>query len=302
MHPAISIILFTTLSGAGLGLGFWLGAASFGANVAGTVTGAAAAILLAGVGLSCSVFHLRRPLRAWRAMSQWRSSWLSREGLLAPAALFVLFLQAGASWFDLPAAGWPGPAAAILCIAAVLATSMIYAQIKAVPAWSTPLTPLVFLAFAAAGGALLACALPGVPVFTTGEFVAAAIALNIAAWILHVLWWKRLDRVGTGPSTPETATGLGNPGKVRLLEPPHTGSNYLLDEMGYVVARRHAAKLRVIAMIIGCGIAILVLACGLALGHLPAFAIAAFLLHLAGTAVARWLFFAEARHVVTLYY
>ena len=302
MHPALSIILFTTLSGAGLGLGFWLGAASFGVDVAGTVTGAGAAILLAGVGLSCSVFHLRRPSRAWRSLSQWRSSWLSREGILAPAALIVLFLQAGASWLDLPVAGWSGPAAAILCFAAVLATSMIYAQIKAVPAWSTPLTPLVFLTFAAAGGALLACSLPGAPILATAEFAAATIALNAAAWILQFLWWKRLDRVGTGPSTPETATGLGNPGKVRLLEPPHTGSNYLLDEMGYVVARRHAAKLRLIALILGCGIVILALACGLALGHLPAFAIAAFLFHLAGTAVARWLFFAQARHVVTLYY
>ena len=302
MHPALSIILFTTLSGAGLGLGFWLGAASFGASAAGTAVGAGAAILLAGVGLSCSVFHLRRPLRAWRALSQWRSSWLSREGILAPAALFVLFLQAGASWLGLSFAGWLGPAAAILCIAAVLATSMIYAQIKAVPAWSTQLTPSVYLAFAAAGGALLACALPGGPIFTTGEFAAATIALNLAAWILQFLWWKRLDRVGTGPSTPETATGLGDPGKVRLLEPPHTGSNYLLDEMGYVVARRHAAKLRLIALILGCGIVVLAIAGGLALGQLPAFAIAAFLFHLAGTAVARWLFFAEARHVVTLYY
>jgi len=302
MHPALSIILFTTLSGAGLGLGLWFGVASYGASNAGTVIGAGTAILLSSIGLVCSVFHLRRPLRAWRALSQWRSSWLSREGILAPTALFLLFVQAGALWLESPFAPWLGLTAAFLCLAAILATSMIYAQIRAVAAWCTPLTPFLFIAFAAAAGAFLACAVPGVPVFGSKGFAVAAIALNIGAWILQYSWWRRLDRVGTGTSTPETATGLGQMGQVRLLEPPHTGTNYLLDEMGYVVARRHAAKLRLIALILGCGFAILLLAVGIAVGHVPAFAVFAALLQLAGTGIARWLFFAQARHAVTLYY
>ena len=302
MHPAISIILFTTLSGAGLGLGFWFGLLSPGASDIGTALGAAMAIILTGTGLCCSLLHLRRPLRAWRALSQWRSSWLSREGILAPAGALVIFLHGIALWQESPAALWLGWLAALLCVAAVFATSMIYAPMRAVPAWNTPLTPLVFLSLAAGGGATIACALPGVPVFEKDGFAVAAIACTLTAWVLKFAWWKRLDRVGLGSSTPETATGLGSHGRVRLLERPHTGSNYLLDEMGYVVARRHATKLRRIALTLGCAIAVLMLLLGLAIGNVAPFAAIATVFHLVGTGISRWLFFAEARHVVTLYY
>ena len=137
-------------------------------------------------------------------------------------------------------------------------------------------------------------------------FSMAAVVAVFSAWALHAVWWFRLDRTGTGQSTPETATRLEQFGPVRLLEPPHTGSNYLLDEMGYVVAQRHAAKLRLVGMLTGglAPIALLVLIQLMELPPLPAcFAAAlALLLHLAGTGISRWLFFAEARHTVTLYY
>ena len=302
MHPATSIILFTTLSGAGLGLGFWFGIVSGSSSPAGIVITAGLALVLTGIGLLCSVFHLRRPSRAWRAFSQWRSSWLSREGILAPVACLLLLLHAAALWTASPSAIWTGPATAMICIVVVITTSMIYAQIKAVPAWNTPLTPIMFLCFAAAGGALLACAIPGMQAHNQLWFVSAAIALNIAAWGIKLVWWQRLDSTGTGPSSPETATGLGGLGRVRLLESPHTGSNYLLDEMGYVVARRHARKLRRISLILG-GVAVpIALAIGLAFELVPYFAAIAVLLHLVAAGLSRWLFFAEARHVVTLYY
>src|SRR5688500_12203486 len=89
MHPAYSVILFTTASGAGFGLLIGLAAgvvlglvpqsASFG------VVGLGLALVLITAGLLASMLHLGRPERAWRAMSQWRTSWLSREGLAAIA-------------------------------------------------------------------------------------------------------------------------------------------------------------------------------------------------------------------------
>src|SRR5690606_17573834 len=94
MHPALSVIFFTTLSGAGYGLLAWSGLnlalatlrgglplAPEGVQLAGVVLG----LGLSTVGLLCSLAHLGKPARAWRAFSQWRTSWLSREGVLAVA-------------------------------------------------------------------------------------------------------------------------------------------------------------------------------------------------------------------------
>jgi len=88
-------------------------------------------------------------------------------------------------------------------------------------------------------------------------------------------------------------------GAVRPLMPPHTEENYLQHEMGFVVARKHATTLRRIAVLMG-GVVPVVL-----LFVAPASAAAlmlALLAHVAGMFVERWLFFAEAKHVVTLYY
>ena len=302
MHPALSIIVFSTLSGAGLGLGFWFGLLSAGTGGIPAAICAGTTIVITTIGLCCSVFHLRRPSRAWRALSQWRSSWLSREGILAPAALGLVFAQWAALWLGSASGVWLGAAASILCVSAVYATSMIYAQIKAVPAWSTPLTPLMFLSFAAAGGSTIACAMPGVPAFGSLGFASVSVACNFAAWAVAWLWWQRLDKIGFGPSSTASATGLTDRGEVRLLEPPHTGSNYLLDEMGYVVARRHAYKLRRLSMLCGGAVVVLLIVSGIAVDNVPLFASIAIMFHLVGAGVARWLFFAESRHLVTLYY
>ena len=302
MHPAISIILFSTLSGAGLGLAFWTGLLLHPPDFVEIILATLAAIILTGGGLCCSVFHLRRPLRAWRAFSQWRSSWLSREGILAPAALVALFGFAAASLSLMPGAPWWGMVTALLSAAAVFATAMIYAQLRAVPSWNTTLTPLVYLAAAGASGAYLATALYGNADTRLIDIALIAIGLNLATWGLTFAWWTRLDLTGDGATSTATATGLGHLGQIRPFEPPHTGSNYLLDEMGYVVARRHARKLRMISLLLGCLLATAILAIDLLGPGSTILAILACLAQLAGTGIARWLFFAEARHVVTTYY
>lgn len=102
-----------------------------------------------------------------------------------------------------------------------------------------------------------------------------------------------------GPGTNlATATGLGTNGSVRAFEPPHTGTNYLLKEFAYVVGRKHSTKLRVISLVLMVGLPVLLL--------MPQFshwlALLAVLSHVAGALASRWLFFAEAEHVVGLYY
>jgi DMSO reductase anchor subunit len=287
MHPAPSVIVFTTLSGLGFGVLIWLG---LGLPA---VTGWTAFALftiaygLAVGGLMASTLHLGHPERALKAFSQWRSSWLSREGVCAVAALIVMAAYgAGLVFFDarLAPLGWLGAA---LSLATVVTTAMIYAQLRTVPRWHTPLTPALLLAISLAGGALL-----------TGQVSAALVLLPIAG-VLQVLWWVRGDMaLATSGTDMATATGLGGIGTVRAFEPPHTGTNYLLREMVHFVGRKHALKLRIIAFALGYAapVALILLPFSHALGAL------AVLSHLAGIAASRWLFFAEAEHVVGLYY
>ncbi len=288
MHPAPSVILFTTLSGLGFGLLFFLGLGQP------DVTGRVAFVFffigytLAVGGLLASTFHLGNPQRALKAFSQWKTSWLSREAWLSVTALCVTGIYAiGVIFFDVRLApiGWLGAA---LSLMTVFATSMIYGQLKTVPRWNTPLTSLLFVALMLAGGMLLA-----------GMVKPAGWAL-LAAGVVQLVTWAAGDgRLRARGHTMESATGLGSIGKVRLFEGPHTGSNYLLREMVYVVARKHALKLRVIALLMMSVLpALLLLA--LPAGHLVAGG--AVLSHLIGVLVARWLFFAEAEHVVGLYY
>jgi len=288
MHPAPSIILFTVLSGAGFGLlallGLGLPAATGWLAFAFHAIGAA----LAAGGLAISAFHLGNPQRALRAFTQWRTSWLSREAVTATAALTLAALHGAAATFLGVRPVVLGGAMAALCLATVLTTSMIYAQMRTVPRWRQPATPALFLAWSVAGGALLAAQGP-----------VALVALAVAG-VLQLHAWRTGDRrFAKAGQSVGTATGLGGPGQVRQLAPPHTGRNYLLDEMVFRVGRRHARRLRAIAFLLAVPApAALVLGTGFA--HL-AYA-AAVPVHLAGVLASRWLFFAEAEHVVGLYY
>lgn len=288
MHPAPSLIVFTVFSGLGFGLLAWLGLggsapvgwAAFGWYGLGYG--------LAGAGLIASAFHLGHPERMLLAFTQWRSSWLSREAVLAVATLAVMAPHAAGSVFlsvPLPAFGALGGA---LALATVLATAMIYASIRAVPRWHHWTVPAVFLAAALSGGALLA-----------GQALAGAGLLAALGGALVAHWRIGDGRFRTSGSDAGTATGLGRFGAVRLLEPPHSGRNYLLREMVHVVGRRHALKLRAIAL--GAGVALPLTLVLLAPASPIALGLAA-LWHTGGMLAARWLFFAEAEHVVGLYY
>ncbi|SMX43456.1 dimethyl sulfoxide reductase anchor subunit family protein [Octadecabacter ascidiaceicola] len=286
MHPAPSVILFSTLSGLGFGLLAFLGFGMPSPTGFMAFIWFAIAYLLAVGGLIASTFHLGHPERALKAFKQWRSSWLSREGICAVAALLVMALYGfgavflGANWTLIGVVG------AVLSIGTVFTTSMIYTQIKTVPRWHNWTTPVMFLSICIGGGALLS----GQVSLATPLLILAGVA-QIAHWIFGD---KALVNSGT---TLATATGLGARGDVRAFEPPHTGTNYLLKEFVYVIARKHALKLRIIAIVLMVVLPVLLL-----ITHSHILAAFAVLSHLVGVFAARWLFFAEAEHVVGLYY
>ncbi|XXK31961.1 dimethyl sulfoxide reductase anchor subunit family protein [Rhodobacteraceae bacterium nBUS_24] len=287
MHPAPSVIIFTSLSGLGFGLLTFLGLGmpaptGFVAFVFFTI-----AYLLAVGGLLASTFHLGHPERALKAFSQWKTSWLSREAWLSVGALLVMAAYgAGLVFFGVAVAplGWIG---AVLSLATVFATSMIYGQLKTVPRWNTKLTPLMFLTFSLAGGGLL-----------SGQ-ISSALMLLMAAGIVQVAYWITGDRALAQSGTSlASATGLGEVGTVRAFEPPHTGTNFLLREFVHVVGRKHASKLRIIALILMIGTPVTLLS----MPFTHWIALVAVIAHVAGLFVSRWLFFAQAEHVIGLYY
>ncbi len=300
MHPAPSIIFFTVLTGLGLGMMTWLGLGLGPDGGAYPWVASALALALTGAGGVCSVGHLGRRENARLAFSQWRSSWLSREACLMLAAMAAFGLYA-ALWCFAGARFWGlGLIAAGLASGTIYATAMIYAQLRTVPRWRATPTAAMFLAAGLAGGLLGAGAAAGL----TGAPAPAgwtALALLAAAGI--AVWWQTEAagaRRGAQGSTMETATGLGFMGRVRLLEAPHTGSNYLLREMAYQVARRRAFELRRLGAVLGYLAPLALTLLALALGSW--LMVIALIAHVAGMLALRWLFFAEAEHVQALYY
>ncbi|SHJ62875.1 DMSO reductase anchor subunit [Palleronia salina] len=286
MHPAPSLIFFSTLSGLGLGLLAFLG---LGLAPTEGLTGLiffALAFALTGAGLLSSTLHLGHPERALKAFTQWRTSWLSREAWVAVAALAVMGLYALLAMPGLRLAplGWLG---AVLCLGTVGSTAMIYAQLKTVPRWHQPTTPLLFLGYAITAGALL-----------SGR-VSWTVVLLIVMAALQMLAWRRGDAaLAKSGTTIGTATGLGGRGRVRLFEPPHTGGNYLTREMVFRVGRKHRVTLRTLVLVLAFALPALLLL--LPFSHW--LAAVAVISHVVGMLAQRWLFFAEAEHVVGLYY
>lgn len=287
MHPAPSVIFFTVFSGIGFGLLTFLGLGY--PEVTGWTAFAffAIAYIFAVGGLLASTFHLGHPERALKAFTQWRSSWLSREGWCAVIALLIMALYGAGLVFFGTAWGLLGVIGALFSLLTIFTTSMIYTQLKTIPRWNSAVTPAMFLSYGLAGGALMA-----------GQ-VTWAIGLMAIAAVIQVVLWAQGDKALAGSGTSlATATGLGTIGSVRAFEPPHTGTNYLLKEFAYVIGRKHSQKLRVIAIILMAVFPILLLS--LSFSHILAgLAVAS---HIAGALASRWLFFAEAEHVVGLYY
>jgi sulfite dehydrogenase (quinone) subunit SoeC len=310
MHPAYSVIFFTTASGAGYGLLIWLALASlydmtpidpfigfFGFGLA---------LLLITGGLLSSTAHLGRPERAWRAFSQWRTSWLSREGVLA-VATYVPAIVMAFGWFFLEDTSgvfaWAAALSIPLALATVYSTGQIYATLPTIRQWNQPLTVPMYMVLSLASGAVLMSLL--LALFDDEEVgpAALAIVLLLVAAVMKWLYWRRIDEEPR-THTPESATGLGHIGKVRPLEPPHTQANYVMREMGYRVARKHAEKLRTFVYVLAFGLpALLVLIALDASQGVSIFATALATLSMAaGLVTERWLFFAEAEHVAMLYY
>ena len=318
MNPAFSVIVFTTLSGAGYGLWCWLGLrlAMGGvarADVGPWLGGLALGGVLVSAGLLASLAHLGKPRRAWRAFSQWRTSWLSREGVAAMATFIPaggLLLVLGARHLD-PGGYGPGqPGVAVLTTAAALlavgsvatvaCTAMVYASLKPIPAWRQALVLPGYLGFALFTGGLLDQLL----LAAAGRHAAGAwamLGMALALVLLKLGYWRAID---TTPLPVTRGDAIGLPARtVSVFERPHTEANYVTREMGFVLARKHGRTLRLAALVLFGAVPGLCVLLAMALPYAaPPWLALASLSALLGAGLERWLFFAQARHVVSLYY
>jgi DMSO reductase anchor subunit len=308
VHPAFSVIFFTVASGAGFGLFallFLADALKLGGGLTPTqvVLAGVAALVLVVAGLTSSLFHLANPKNAWRAFSRFRTSWLSREGVFS--VLFFPFAVAylGLTWLDL--SGFEalrlgtGAIATLLAWITVFSTGMIYGCLKTIRQWNTPLVPASYLALGHFSGALLLLVLVRPESAALHAYLNLVMALLIAAALLKAIYYYWIAEAGVG-STINTATGFTR-AQVKLLDAGHTHGTFLTQEFGFQIARRYALALK--AFVFAAAFVLPLLALLGAFGQPDwTLAMVSTALVALGLVVERWLFFAEARHVVNLYH
>jgi sulfite dehydrogenase (quinone) subunit SoeC len=311
MKPSVSVVFFTVSSGAGLGLLSLLALADLCPvpmlPSRALTTGIALALALIAVGLASSGLHLAKPSNAWRAFSRFRTSWLSREAVLAAAVCAVALAYGGSV-----AAGAGGSLRVLLGVlawslacAVLFCTAMIYASLKPIRQWHTRWTPANYLLLGHWSGAVLLLGIARGYAPDPAPFAWLASGIGLAALAAKLAYWRSV-RGDAGTLTIERAIGVREgarpPGvtvaQARLLDAGHSHGTFLTNEFGFTLARRHATALRVLALALGFGApAAWILADARDTGLVLA---ASFCIM--GLLAERWLFFAEARHTVRLYH
>ena len=309
MNPAFSVIFLTTLSGAGQGLLLAL----YGAEVAARLDmidapahrdffalGSLVAVVLAGLGLVASFFHLGRPERAWRSAAMWRTSWLSREVIALPAFMAATALYGLAHYLGARATVPIGLAATLLCIALFVCTGMIYACIRFLQEWSSPLTVVNFFVLGTASGLTLAAAFSALasPALAR-DYALIALATTFAGLCTRSMSLARNARLRRR-STIQTAIGIRHP-QIRQKSQGAMGGSFNTREFfhGKSLAFVRHVKWAFLLAAFAIPLVLLYVAGGRAspLGLSSAFAI-----QLLGLMAERWYFFAEAKHPQNLYY
>jgi len=310
MNPAFSVIFFTTLTGAGYGMIMIAGVLAFAGRMpADRGFGIAFWIVALGsisVGLLSSLFHLSHPERAWRSLTQWRSSWLSREGVAAmvtyvPAVILAWgWLVEGSTT---GAWGIAGLAAAAAALVTVYCTAYIYRSLTTIDAWANAYVLPGYVFMSLASGGLWLNAMAQLFGADLGEgFMQGVIIVLFAVVATKMGYWGYIDS-GSHPSTPQSATGMPATSPVSESAAPHTQENYVLKETGFQIGRKHGDKLRQIAVIAFFVVPITLLVLAIVTsqpGLSVIFSVIAAVSATFGIIVERWLFFAQARHVVTL--
>lgn len=320
MKPPYSVIFLTTLIGVGQGL--------FLALFAGQLysffdllpeqdsrlfygVGSFVALTFLGAGLFASFFHLGHPERAWRSAAMWRTSWLSREVIVLPAFMGTVFMYGVTHWFN-----WQMPIIELgethhvditlvlgaigtsLCFALFVCTGMIYACLRFMQEWHTPLTPINFTLFGGASGFIMAAIFASFTSTDLTTFYASwAIVLTLLAFFGRITSLLRNARIRP-KSTISTAIGIKHPHIVQI-SPGSMGGTFNSRAFFHGKSEHFIRAIKPAFIILTFVLPLILLGFGLSS---PKMLIAAFLIQYSGLLAERWFFFAEANHPQNLYY
>jgi DMSO reductase anchor subunit len=322
MHPAFSVIFLTTLIGAGQGLFlalytgqlfsvFKLLPAQDPVNF--YAYGGLLVLVLLVAGLFSSFFHLGRPERAWRSAAMWRTSWLSREVIVLPALMGTV-----AAWGLIHFLGWNpvlltfragveidlsllvGAMATLICFALFLCTGMIYACIKMLQEWATPLTVVNYTLFGAASGFMLATGFAawqgtGLVNFYGGS----AVVLTTLVFLTRAASLYRNSRL-KHKSTLETAIGIRH-AKIQQKAQGAMGGSFNTRHFFHGASPAKYRSIKWYFLVLVFPLPLLLVILGMTM-QVSGLLWAAFLVQYLGLLMERWFFFAQANHPQNLYY
>lgn len=324
MHPAFSVLFLTTLIGAGQGLFLALFAIEFFSHFALLprqsgefyAQGSLLALGLLVLGLVASFFHLGRPERAWRAIARWRTSWLSREVIVLPAFMGIVFFYGLLHWLNVNPAlitlgndyvvettGALGLLGVALALALFVCTAMIYAAVKFLQEWHSPLTVINYTVLGTASGFTLATAYAAY-----GEHFAllpflgtSAILLTLSGLLTRIASLWRNARLRPR-STVQTAIGIKHPVITQKAQ-GFMGGSFNTREFFHHRSRGFVQGIRWFFLIGAFVVPSLLLTMSLMMTVNPFTLLsAAFLIQYLGLLAERWFFFAQANHPQNLYY
>jgi DMSO reductase anchor subunit len=319
MHPAFSVILLTTLIGVGQGLFLALFSsqsytlvnllpAQPGAYYA---LGGLIALGFLVAGLIASVFHLGHPERAWRAATQWRTSWLSREVIVLPAFMGVAFMFGVSHLFGIrpEIVTLPGgmvvdlslllgAAGTLLAFALFVSTAMIYACLRFLQEWHSPLTVINYILMGGSSGFILAAFYAASAAPDQADFFAGwAIIITVLALLGRAASLVRNARLRP-TSTMQTAIGVKHP-KITQRSMGAMGGTFNTREFFHGKSESFLRAIKPAFLLLAFVLPLLLLALGLSN---PALLGLAFILQYIGLLAERWFFFAQANHPQNLYY
>jgi DMSO reductase anchor subunit len=322
MHPAFSVIFLTTLIGVGQGLflaiftgqsysAVELLPAEDSATFYGT--GAMIALVFLVAGLIASVFHLGRPERAWRAASQWRTSWLSREVIVLPVLMGLVFLYGVMHYL-----GWDtvlftsktgarlqltlvvGTLGAIATFALFLCTGMIYAAIKFLQEWSNPLTVINYLLLGTMSGFTLATAFASYSAPDLMRFFGVwTTIITVAAFITRSAALIRNARIKY-KSSIQTAIGIRH-NQIQQKSMGFMGGSVNTRDFFHHRTRLFMKSIKWIFLLLVFPVPLIFLWTGMNQMD-PSLLLVGFGIQYIGLLAERWLFFAQANHPQNLYY
>jgi DMSO reductase anchor subunit len=312
MHPAFSVIFFTTLAGAGQGLFFALligqvyeltdPLTKYGNNF--YFVGGVIALILLTLGLISSTFHLGHPTRGWRAFSQWRTSWLSREVIALPLFMLAVFVYTAAHYLRMDYATTLaiGLVGMVFNIGLFVCTGMIYACLKFLREWATPLTVINFVVFGIATGFSIATVYAGLmgPELVK-PFAVIALVATVTGLITRGMVLSRNKELRAQQSTSvQTAIGIRDP-NIKQRSMGMMGGSYNTREFTHGAKESFVQNIKTIFMLTAFVIPALLHLGGLMADIYTLYGLA-LLIHFTGLLAERWHFFAQVNHPQNIYY